>query len=95
MQLVHAKKLSLPDLIAKFTVAPARLLNLRKGSLSAGADGDVTVFDPEADWIFWTHESASKSKNSPFNGWNLKGKAVATIVGGRKIWTEHRDLAAV
>ena len=95
MQLVHTKKISLPDLIAKFTVAPARLLNLRKGSLSAGADGDVTVFDPASEWIFWTQESASKSKNSPFNGWKLKGNAVATIVGGRKIWAEQNELAAV
>lgn len=95
MQLVHAKKISLPDLIAKFTVAPARLLNLRKGSLSAGADGDVTVFDPDAEWIFWAHESASKSRNSPFNGWKLKGKAVATIVGGGKVWAEQSEFAGV
>jgi dihydroorotase len=95
MQLVHTKKISLPELIAKFTVAPARLLNLRKGSLSAGADGDVTVFDPDAEWIFWAHESASKSKNSPFNGWKLRGKAEATIVGGRKVWVEQGDAVVV
>lgn len=95
MQLVHAKKLSLPDLIAKYTVAPARLLNLRKGSLSAGTDGDITIFDPGAEWIFWTHESASKSKNSPFNGWKLKGRPVATIVGGKKVWMEHGDAVVV
>ena len=52
MQLVHAKRLSLPDMIAKFTVNPARLLNLNKGTLSAGADADVTVFDPDAEWVF-------------------------------------------
>ena len=95
MQLVHAKKISLPDLIAKFTAAPARLLNLRKGSLSAGADGDVTVFDPDAEWIFWKHESLSKSKNSPFNGWKLKGKAVAAIVGGKKVWVENGEAVMV
>ena len=47
MQLVHTKRISLADLIAKFTVNPARLLNLNKGTLSVGADADVTVFDPE------------------------------------------------
>ena len=94
MQLVHAKRLSLADLIAKFTVNPARLLNLSKGTLSAGADADVTVFDPECEWIFRTGGSASKSKNSPFNGWKLKGKAVATIVGGKTVWSEKNELVA-
>ena len=46
MQLVHTKRISLADMIAKFTVNPARLLNLNKGTLSVGADADVTVFDP-------------------------------------------------
>jgi len=95
MQLVHSRRLSLPDLIAKYTVAPARLLNLPKGALGPGADADVTIFDPVADWIFHATESASKSRNSPFNGWKLKGRAVATIVGGRKVWSEQNDLAAV
>ena len=95
MQLVHSGKISLANLIAKYTVNPARLLNLSKGTLSAGADADVTVFDPDAEWIFRTEESASKSKNSPFNGWKLRGKAVATIVGGNIIWSEQRDLQVV
>ena len=95
MQLVHTKRLSLAEMIAKYTVAPARLLNLAKGTLSVGADGDVTVLDPDVEWIFRVAESASKSKNSPFNGWKLKGKAVATIVGGRKIWSEQSEFAEV
>jgi dihydroorotase len=95
MQLVHPKRLSLSDLISKFTVAPARLLNLRKGTLSPGADGDVTVFDPEADWIFRVRDTASKSINSPFNGWKFKGRAVVTIVAGKPVWAEHCELAAV
>ena len=52
MQLVHTRRISLADLIAKFTVNPARLLNLNKGTLSIGADADVTVFDPDMEWIF-------------------------------------------
>ncbi|MFZ1074091.1 MAG: dihydroorotase [Verrucomicrobiia bacterium] len=94
MQLVHAKRISLPDLIAKFTVNPARLLNLNKGTLSAGADADVTVFDPDREWIFERAATASKSANSPFFGWKLKGKAVATIVGGKKVWAENSELVA-
>jgi dihydroorotase len=94
MQLVHTKRLSLADMIVKFTVNPARLLNLSKGTLSAGAEADVTVFDPDAEWIFTPENSASKSKNSPFFGWKLKGKAVATIVGGKMVWSEQNEAGA-
>ena len=95
MQLVHPKRISLADMIAKFTINPARLLNLAKGTLSAGADADVTVFDPEQEWIYNREDSASKSKNSPFSGWKLKGRAVATIVAGKKIWSEQNEAVAV
>jgi dihydroorotase len=87
MQLYHAKRLGLPELIAKYTVAPARLLNLSKGTLNVGADADVTVFDPDSEWTFHVEESASKSRNSPFHGWKLKGRAVATIVCGKVAWS--------
>jgi dihydroorotase len=95
MQLYHAKRLGLPELIAKYTVAPAQLLNLPKGTLSVGADADVTVFDPDREWVFERAETASKSANSPFFGWKLKGRAVATIVAGKKVFIEQPDLAAV
>ena len=95
MQLVHTKRISLADMIAKFTVNPARLLNLTKGTLSAGADADVTVFDPDCEWVFQAGNSASKSKNSPFSGWKLKGKAAATIVNGKTIWSEQPEAVAV
>jgi dihydroorotase len=94
MQLVHAKRLPLADLIAKFTVNPSRLLNLSKGTLSVGADADVTVIDPDCEWVFRVEESASKSKNSPFFGWKLKGKAVATIVAGKTVWSDKSELVA-
>ena len=94
MQLVHTKRISLADMIAKFTVNPARLLNLPKGTLSVGADADVTVFDLDAEWIFRREDSTSKSKNNPFFGWKLKGKAVATIVGGKVVWSETTEAVA-
>jgi dihydroorotase len=94
MQLYHAKRLSLTDLIAKYTVAPARLLNLAKGSLSIGADADVTVFAPDQEWVFDGSDSASKSTNNPFHDWRLKGKAVITIVGGKKVTTSRREAIA-
>ena len=66
-----------------------------KGTLSIGSDADVTVFDPDHEWVFRVEESASKSKNSPFFGWKLKGKAVATIVGGKLIRSEKAEAVAV
>ncbi len=91
MQLYHTKRLGLAELIAKFTVAPAKLLSMAKGTLSVGADADVTVFDPERAWKFDRNETASKSLNNPFYGWPLKGKAVATIVRGKIVWAESAD----
>jgi dihydroorotase len=82
-------------MIAKFTVNPARLLNLNKGTLSIGADADVTVFDADAEWTYTREDSASKSKNNPFFGWKLKGQTAATIVGGKIIYSEQSQLAAV
>ena len=93
MQLYHSKRLGLADVIAKFTVGPARLLHLPKGTLSVGADADVTVFDPDREWVFHRCDSVSKATNSPFYGWPLRGKAAATIVGGRKAWAEQAELA--
>jgi dihydroorotase len=95
MQLYHTKRLSLPDLIAKYTVAPARLLRLQKGTLAPGADGDVTIFDPDREWSFDRNDTVSKSLNNPFYGWPLKGKAVGTIVSGKKVWVEQTELAVV
>jgi dihydroorotase len=95
MQLYHPGRLKLADLIAKFTTAPAQLLRLPKGTLSLGADADVTVLDPDCEWVFDKGASASKARNSPFYGWPLRGKAVATIVGGRKAWIEQAELAGV
>ena len=92
MQLYHTQRLGLAEVIAKYTINPARLLRLSKGTLSVGADADVTVFDPELDWRFDKGVSASKSFNSPYYGWKLKGKAVATIVGGRKTWVDEAQL---
>jgi dihydroorotase len=95
MQLYHARRLPLPDLLARFTVAPAHLLGLPKGTLSVGADADVTVFDPDLAWTFDKSASASKSINSPFYGWRLKGKALAAIVGGKVAWGDPAHLAGV
>ncbi|HMP82301.1 MAG TPA: dihydroorotase [Verrucomicrobiota bacterium] len=91
MQLYHTKRLGLSELIAKYTVAPAKLLRLAKGTLSVGVDADVTVLDPVCEWSFTPETTASKSANNPFYGWPLKGRAVATIVAGKVVWSEKAE----
>ena len=88
MQLYHAQRLSLPAVIEKYTVAPARLLRLKKGTLTPGADADITLFDPDREWVFERRDTASKSQNNPFYGWTLKGKPTASIVAGKIVWRQ-------
>jgi dihydroorotase len=88
MTFFHSGRLSLSDLISRFTTGPARVLRMNKGTLSIGADGDVTVIDPDRVWEFRREQTASRSLNSPFYGWQLKGRAVATIVAGKSVWME-------
>jgi dihydroorotase len=63
--------------------------------LRPGADADITVFDPDREWVFLREQSASKARNTPFHGWPLKGKALATIVGGKMVWREETLAVAV
>jgi dihydroorotase len=82
-RLLHGKVLGLPEIIAKMTINPARILNIPKGTLAIGADADVTLIDVNRKWTVDVSEFKSKSRNCPFAGWELKGKAVCTIVGGQ------------
>ena len=75
-----------PRLVAMLTVNPARLLALDRGTLATGAPGDVTLLDPDREWVVDKEKFASKARNTPFRGWRLKGRAVRTIVGGRTVW---------
>jgi len=69
--------------LAKMTVNPARILGIDKGTLQIGADADVTIIDPDVRWTVDPAEFHSKSNNTPFAGWELKGRAEVVIVGGR------------
>jgi dihydroorotase len=89
MELVRQKVLTLPQLIGKFTVGPARLLRLNRGTLSVGADADITIIYPGSEWIYDVAQSASKARNSPFHGWKFQGRAITTIVGGRVVWRDE------
>jgi dihydroorotase len=83
-RLVKAGVISLERLVELCATNPARILKLRdRGTLSAGARADVTVIDPEMVWKFDVTQSKSKSRNTPFDGYNFHGGVVATIVAGR------------
>jgi len=88
MQLVHSGRMSFSDMVHRYTVAPARLCKLEAGNLSPGMPGDVTVVDLNKEWSFKREDTASKSFNSPFYDWPLKGKAVMTIADGQIIWQD-------
>lgn len=86
-RLVHTGVIDLPRLVAMLSTNPARIFNLTdRGTLKVGSWGDVTILDPELQWTFDVRESKSKSRNTPFDGWTMRGAAVATIVGGRIVW---------
>ena len=82
LKLVDEKRLTLPALIARLTVGAAQVFGLRAGTLKRGAAADVAVIDPAAAWVVDPEKFKSKSRNSPFRGWELRGKVAHTIVGG-------------
>ena len=85
--LVHKhRKIDIVRLIEMYTVEPAKLLKLAVGSLSIGAAADVTLIDPDLEWTVKIDNFQSAARNSPFDGWKLKGRAVRTIVGGKTVW---------
>ena len=85
LRLVAEGVLSLGDMLAKLTCAPARTLGIPRGTLESGAPADVTIIDPERSWTVEAAKLNSKSKNTPFDGWEMKGVAVCTIVGGKVV----------
>jgi dihydroorotase len=85
--LVHKQRtIDIARLIEMYTVEPARLLKINAGTLSIGAPADVTLIDPDLEWTVKIDKFESASRNSPFDGWKLKGRAVRTIVRGITVW---------
>ena len=83
MSLVHTGQIPLPLLVEKLTAAPARFLDRADmGTLREGAPADVAILDPDAQWVVDSSRFASRGKNTPWDGATLKGRVVATIVGG-------------
>ena len=81
--LIEPGHLTWPELIARLTVAPARVLDIPKGTLQAGADADVTLFDPDAEWTIDATNFRSLSRNTPFDGWSVRSRVHTVIVSGK------------
>ena len=81
--LVHTGKVPLATLIERMTYGPARVFKLNAGTLGEGAPADVTVIDPELQWTVDVNKFYTRGRHSPFNGRQLKGKAVLTVVDGK------------
>lgn len=84
--LVQQGRVTLPRAITCLTSAPAAVLGLPRGTLEPGAAADVTVIDPEASWTVDPERFRSKSRNTPFAGWVLKGQVVRTLVAGMTVY---------
>ena len=91
LSLVHDGHIGLPSIIEKLTSAPAALLERPDiGTLRPGSEADITIFDPDADWVVDTEAFVSKGKNSPLHGATLKGRVETTLVRGEVVYGDGR-----
>ena len=90
LRLVAAGRLTLARVVDALSSAPARIFHLPGACLEPGAVADITVFDPNREWVYDPAQGRSKSRNSPFAGQTLRGRAVYTIVGGRLVYDLNR-----
>lgn len=90
--LVHPGRISLWHLVSLLSANPARIINRPLGRLKIGSAGDISVFDPRLEWTYQAAQGCSKSRNSPFDGWKLKGAVTATIVAGRIVYRRDQGL---
>jgi len=86
-RLVHAGVLSLSRMVELLSANPARVLNLPGGTIKEGESADLTILAPDREVTIHASQLVSKSKNTPFDGWTLKGAVAATIVGGKVVFT--------
>jgi len=91
--LVHRSLISAPRLVEMMSLNPAALLRLDAGTLGIGGVADITVIDPDLEWTVMPEKFLSKSRNTPFAGMRLKGRAVLTIVGGEIVFDGRKTVA--
>ncbi|HEY6052073.1 MAG TPA: amidohydrolase family protein, partial [Thermoanaerobaculia bacterium] len=95
LRLVAEGVLDLPTLVARLSLGPARILGLSAGTLAPGAPADVTLVDPERRWRVEARTFRSKGRNTPFEGWEIPGQVLLTIVGGRICYRAETSEATV
>jgi dihydroorotase len=90
MSLVHNGELSIAQLISKLTCEPAKVIGKTDelGTLKIGAPANITIFDPDQEWIVNSRNLASRGKNTPYDGYQFKGKVVATVANGRMVYID-------
>jgi len=91
-KLIEPGHLDWPAALAKMTSNPAQILGINKGTLAVGADADITIIDPDVRWEVNPAEFRSKSSNTPFGGWKLRGRAEVVLVGGRVKFSRRPDV---
>ena len=89
-KLVGKGVIDLPTMVDRMSTAPARAFGLPGGTLAPGSPADVTVIDPQLEWRVDPTRFLSRSRNTPFDGWALRGGAALTVVGGRVVWERPR-----
>jgi dihydroorotase len=94
LDLVREGLLAPLELVRRLSTNPARILRRPGGSLARGEPADVVVVDPERRWTYEPAKGFSKSRNSPWAGKSLQGRAVATVVGGRVVYDADRGVLA-
>jgi len=94
--LVHQGVINLERLVELCSVNPAKIFSLtNRGTLKVGAWGDVTILDPDLKWTFKVAHTKSKSRNTPFDDWTMRGAAVATIVAGKLLYQRLEKTSAI
>jgi dihydroorotase len=83
---LHSGGIPISRIIEIMTIGPARAFSLPGGTLAKGATADITVFDPDREWTVDPKRFKSRSRNSPFAEWRVRGSIVATFVGGREVY---------
>jgi dihydroorotase len=94
-RLLHTGLVTLPRIVELLSVNPARILRVPGGTLSAGAAADITILAPDLDVRVDARSMRSRSKNTPFDGWKLRGGVAATVVGGRTLFVNEQVAVAL
>ncbi len=92
LKMIDTHDMQLSEVIKRLTLQPAKTLNISEGTLSIGAAADICIFDPDAYWVVDREKLLSQGKNTPFHGWELKGKVTCTIKSGAVVFAAEKKL---